>query len=390
MSVISSRTTLSVIGVLLMSVGAPRAADGPAKFETQEIRKDFGVGYAVSLADVNADRRPDIVAINGTQLVWFENPSWQMHVVLDGQTPKDNVTIAPHDIDGDGLMDVALGAAWNPRDTQGGGTLHWVNQQPGGKPWTLHDIGSEPTLHRIRWARLDEGKPALVVTPLHGRGTSPPNWEGQGARLLLFRIPARPASEPWPMEVVDDTLHIFHNFIAVDFDGTGGDELITASREGLQLFRRGADGKWSKTRIGDGAPGEVRMGRVGGRRMLATVEPWHGTSIAIYAEPESAPDRTLWKRTVIEDAIAGGHALGWADFDGDGDEELAAGWREGNFGVALYEVTRDGTLGSKSMIDSGGMATEDLAVGDLDGDGRPDIVASGRKTSNVRIYWNRR
>jgi hypothetical protein len=38
------------------------------------------------------------------------------------------------------------------------------------------------------------------------------------------------------------------------------------------------------------------------------------------------------------------------------------------------------------MIDAGGMAAEDLTVADLDADGRPDIVASGRRTANVRIY----
>ena len=27
---------------------------------------------------------------------------------------------------------------------------------------------------------------------------------------------------------------------------------------------------------------------------------------------------------------------------------------------------------------------------DLDGDGRPDIIAGGRSTHNVKIYWNRR
>ena len=27
-------------------------------------------------------------------------------------------------------------------------------------------------------------------------------------------------------------------------------------------------------------------------------------------------------------------------------------------------------------------------VGDFNGDGRPDIVASGRATRNIKIYWN--
>ena len=36
----------------------------------------------------------------------------------------------------------------------------------------------------------------------------------------------------------------------------------------------------------------------------------------------------------------------------------------------------------------GGIACEDLTVADLNADGRPDIIAAGRQTGNVRIYWN--
>lgn len=359
-------------------------------FRTQQIRGDFGVGYAVVSGDVNGDGKLDVLAINGTQLVWFENPSWTMHVILDGVTPKDNVTLAPHDIDGDGRLDVALGAGWNPRDTQGGGTLHWVRQHAPGEPWTLHDITSEPTLHRIRWANVDgSGTPALIVTPLHGRGTEPPEWNGQGARLLVLRPPSDPVKEPWPIEVASDAFHIFHNFLPLDLNGDGRDELLTASREGVQVLSRSASGTWSAKRIGDGAPGEIKVGRVGGRRQLATVEPWHGTSFVVYTEPADGSLDRLWTRTVIDDqGIAGGHAVAWADVDGDGDDELIAGWRDGAFGIAIYDISADGTRVSKTMLDEGGMATEDITVADLDGDSRPDIIASGRKTANVRIYWN--
>ena len=100
--------------------GPPSASPPAFRFETQEIRDNFGVGYAVTVADVNKDGKPDVLAISGTQLVWFENPSWQARVVLDGQTPKDNVALAPHDIDRDGRLDVALGATWKPTDTNAG------------------------------------------------------------------------------------------------------------------------------------------------------------------------------------------------------------------------------------------------------------------------------
>jgi hypothetical protein len=38
------------------------------------------------------------------------------------------------------------------------------------------------------------------------------------------------------------------------------------------------------------------------------------------------------------------------------------------------------------MIDDG-VAVEDVATADLDGDGRTEIIAGGRATANLRIYW---
>jgi hypothetical protein len=185
------------------------------------------------------------------------------------------------------------------------------------------------------------------------------------------------------MEVADDSLHIAHNFLPTNLDADPQDELLVASREGISLLKRDQGGKWARTLIGEGTPGEIKMGRVGGRRLLATIEPWHGKSVVIYGEQPG-----MWQRTVIEADLTGGHALGWGDFDGDGNDELAVGWRDGKPGLAVYTVTRDGALKSRQMIDEGGMATEDLAVSDLIGDKRPDIVASGRATRIVKIFFN--
>jgi hypothetical protein len=384
---IAAAAALSAAPARPQAPAAGADAKAPFQFRAEQIAGDFGIGYAVTTGDVNNDKRTDVVAINATDLVWFEAPSWQKHVILTGATPRDNVCLALEDIDRDGRLDVALGASWQPTNTSSGGTLHWVKQPTAGGEWQLHNIAEEPTLHRIRWADVDGDKRReLVVAPLHGRGTKGPDWQGQGARILVFRPPANPAADSWPVDVADDTMHIVHNLLPVNLDADASDEILTASREGVSVLERagtGAAAKWSRRVIGEGAPGEIKLGTVGGRRMLATVEPWHGKSVVVYAEQPG-----MWARSVIDSEITGGHALGWADFDGDGSDELVAGWRDQKPGVAVYAVNRDGTLKARTMVDEGGMATEDLVIADLNGDKLPDIVASGRATRNVKIYWN--
>ena len=366
----------------VLGLTAPRAQPSGVAFSVVDIQKDWGVVYAVRLADVNADGRLDILAINPTEMAWFENPSWQRHTIVQAAVPRDHVTLAPHDVDGDGRVEIALGAGWNPRNTTSGGTLHLATRTtPDGRaPWTVAPLGEEPTLHRINWARIGGG-PALVVTALHGRGTSPPAWDGQGARTFLLRPPPG-GRGAWAAEQVDDTRHILHNFLVADFDGVPGDEIVTASREGLTLMTRGAGGAWSHRVLAVGAPGEVALGRVGGRRAFATVEPWHGTSVVSYVERDGA-----WTRAVVDDTVTGGHAIGWADFDGDGDDELVAGWRDKSVAIVRYVIGVDGKPRERQVVDTA-VAVEDLVVGDLNADGKPDIVAGGRSTGNIRLYLN--
>jgi hypothetical protein len=108
----------------------------------------------------------------------------------------------------------------------------------------------------------------------------------------------------------------------------------------------------------------------------------------------------VWNRIVVDSRLRWGHAVWAADLDGDGVEELIVGVRHDasrgdDFtdprGVRVYR-SRDaaGKTWERLPVDAGGVAVEDLTVADLDGDGRPDIIAVGRQTGNVRIYWNQK
>jgi len=57
--------------------------------------------------------------------------------------------------------------------------------------------------------------------------------------------------------------------------------------------------------------------------------------------------------------------------------------------VKLFYPTNEQRTEWKSLlIDDNQMATEDIRVADLNGDGKPDIVAAGRATHNLKIYFN--
>lgn len=402
-------TPAAAVTLLFLATHATHAGNGPAfpRFRVQEIETGFTVGYGVVVADVDGDGKKDIVVVDSKRVVWYQNPSWKRRTMIEGQTQPDNVCIDAADIDGDGKVDFALGAGWNPGNTKGGGTLQWLKR---GKtlddPWTIHPIDSEPTVHRIRFADIDgNGKPALLVVPLFGRGSSAAkNWMDAPLRVLAYRIPNDPVRDRWTAETIDQSLHVSHNFWPIPAKKKGV-EILTASYEGVNLLRREGD-KWSKRRLGKGnqenpqgkrGASEIKLGKLkSGKKFIATIEPWHGNQVVVYTEPDDVTQ--LWQRHVIDDQLRWGHAVWCADLDGDGNDELVIGVRDDpdkgdpfkeRRGVRLYKTLDErGSKWARHILDNGGMACEDLAVADFDGDGRIDVIAVGRQTHNARIYWN--
>ncbi len=384
------------------------AADPPEpRFRAITIDDKVQIGYGLAIADVDGDGKPDIILADKKQIVWYKNPGgnladaapWQKYVIAENLTVHDDVCVAAQDIDGDGKCEIAVGAEWDPGDTEHSGAVFYL-VPPADRThrWEPVKLPDEPTVHRMRWLRLEDGKWVLVMVPLHGRGNK--NGEGAGVHVIAYHPPAGDPHGEWKTDVIDSAMHMTHNFTREE-KGTG---FLLAGKEGLAEIQHSAAG-WKETPLPfvpetAGAPfkgiGEIRIGHAPAL-FLAAVEPMHGNVLVCYSGSDAiGADTHGWTRHVLTDQLIEGHALACGDMLGLGSDQVVVGWR-GNpqnpkpVGIHLW-TPLDLAAGKwrDSAVDDGGIACEDLQVADLNGDGKLDIVGAGRASHNLKLYVNER
>ncbi|WP_251143931.1 FG-GAP repeat protein, partial [Streptomyces sp. McG5] len=146
-----------------------------------------------------------------------------------------------------------------------------------------------------------------------------------------------------------------------DFDGDGYDDLIT------------------------GAPGED----IGDDQNT-------GTAVILWGSPSG-----LVGGTTLKDPRPGSHdgfgaPVVTGDFDGDGRTDIVVGAAYGYASVDVFlgGVTRDGTPGSHHVVTPPlhgrfGLGARSLGAGDLDGDGKDDLLVDGYAADDARpaTFW---
>jgi hypothetical protein len=364
-------------------------------------------GYQVAVADLNGDGRPDVVALSteGNRVDWYENPTWKRRAVTAIDRPID---LAMNDVDGDGLPEIALASGFYFAESVRGGEIQWLKANGGlDASWTIHRIGRNPVTHRLRFADVDgDGRKELIHAPIFGPGSEGAR-SPKPARLTLFRPPRDFSEKNWEEETIDESLTVLHGLWTGKLDRSGRDQVLTASYEGVFRFHYEGvhpSGRWRKKFLFPGsAPKEPNPGANrgsseivpvrlhGGQWLLATIEPWHGNQVVVYAPSTSqtSPFPETWQRHVLDEGLVEGHVLTAADFDGDGDDELVAGWRGGKGGLTLYDRVEGKTVRFTSLSVDRGIAAEGAAVVDLNGDGRLDLVVVAGRTKDLVWYENR-
>jgi FG-GAP-like repeat len=392
------RTFLALIAAVVLtgrptalpSGAPPQSGDSSAAgFTAHTIDTGLSGGYQAVVADLNRDGKPDIIALASDlkELRWYENPGWEKHILVTGVNQPINA--AAYDVDGDGIPEIALAHEFSDVYAQSLGIVSILTHQgdPTG-PWSIKEIDRVPTSHRLRFADIEgTGKKVLVNFPLIGSKAIAPDYRDH-VSLLMYR------PGEWKREVSTDAEEgVVHGLLPTVWDGGKRESLLSASFRGVYALQF-AKGQWKRTLVVKGDPADwpksgssdVIVGYLGRERFLATIEPWHGNKVVIYRR-----DKDTWKRHVIDETITDGHAIVAGDFDGNGQDELVVGERQGKRSVYLYRVTnaKEDTW-SKQPLDDGGMAAAGCAVADLNADKRPDVVCIGTATANLKWYENRR
>ena len=377
-------------------------------FKIQVVDNQISIGYGLAIGDVDGDKKPDILLADQKEFVWYRNPgtrtgSWTRYVMARNLTQQDNVCIAARDLDGDGRVEVAVGAGWSPAETsdstKSGAVFYLARPADPTQLWEPIRLPHEVTTHRMRWAKIGKNSYQLIVAPLHGRYNK--NGEGRGVRIWGYEFPKDPRG-PWKQHLIDSTMHMTHNFEVWEMPFLSTTGLIIGGKEGTKVF--GWENKrWQHASTKDDyfnreGVGEIRLFDEG----LAAVMPMHGNQLkvvsALHEDDLIAPvieedtDSTFSPIKTLTTNLNQGHALVCGDFLNMERDQIVVGWRNPNadkkVGLRMFVPQPNGSWKEQLLDESVMMACEDIQAADLDGDGDLDLIASGRATLNVLIYWN--
>jgi len=343
-------------------------ADHVLKFRHEVIDPDPpGSHHDITLiADLNGNGRNDVI-IGGKEgpvnLFWYENPgstsgaTWTRHDMASASNLEAGGVVL--DITGNGRPDVVAGQQLRGRE------LYWFECPPDPRnPWPVHVIEDRfEKYHDQAVGDVDgDGKPEIVVL------------SQKSGVLVYYDVPADPRVSPWPREcchVIAEGIGSVEGLAIVDIDGDGRTEVIA----GPNIYRPGQS-PGEAWRVQSFAPDFVKT------RVVTADLDGDGRLEIVLCEGESHPGRLAWcappdwAPRVLRDDLFHPHSIAIADFNGNGlpDIFIAEMGLGRNPDPRMFIYLNRGAGRFDEVLFQRGIPTHEAKVGDLAGNGRPDIV----------------
>ena len=247
------------------------------------------------------------------------------HVVIDpAPAGSENDILLIADVNGDGFSDIIVGGKFAPGPGRQPATGNLVWYE--WPTWQRHTIGcGELEAGGVAWDLTGTGRPDIIAGE---------QWSG---RHLFWWENPDDASQPWTRRIITDRFLKYHDQAIGDVDGDGESELVVLSQRARKM-------------VYFDIPADPR------------IEPWPDANCHV-----------IHDNVEVEGACV-------ADVDGDGVCEIVAG-------ANIFKPTGDPRQPwqRRVLIEEFGQAR--VALADLTGSGRLDIVLAEGESDPGRLVW---
>jgi hypothetical protein len=402
--------------------------DGGA-WQKQDISPSWGPDTRTIIADLNADGKNDIVLTRSEsrgRLAWFENPSWTEHAVASSSFYGTH-SLEVADFDNDGALDIflaeihrswlkqvlifrnrgradswervtlAMTGSHNARvgDIDGDGDIDIVGKNYAGATRRV-DFWQNYTVERQsqpKWEYIavDQSRPSSQYGKM-GLVFTDANHDGNTdivAGSYLYTNPGGDLHGAWQRNELPNDIDVYFD---ADVDGDDQADLIGISGTTLTWIESNRlDAGWQTY-----PAGPVPEGRTQGyiqAQIVAGGKPelvfTRANNLFYVVIPTAEPEQGEWPMVQVswentEEGVAA------SDIDGDGDLDLAAHSTDGHYTLWFENPGDSSGNWAKQRVARSRHWLDRIALADINGDGRPDMVATQEtqdRSFNAQIFW---
>ncbi len=388
---------------MLLTSSAVAAPPTSIRFSEHLIADKYAYAYGIAAADFDRDGDLDLTSADYTphnKLYLFENDgggSFQRHIIQQDD-PERLERHQVGDVDGDGDLDVVI--VKNLR-----GHLLWFenNGTPtNGKLWRRHVITTDlPGAYDVALADFDQDGDLDVAAS---------SWV-LGNQFAWFENNGSPGSHHWQKHIIELNVAETRTMRVADFDGDGDPDLLGTGRIARHVIwyenhRVANSVSWKKHLIDDrslcpahGNPadmdgdGDLDVVMALGFYYYPTGDDPNAShrqadNQVVWYENSGRPAGSMWKKHVIGPDFDDAFEAIAADLDGDGDVDVAAtSWRTPGRVVWFENHGDPRGAWTRHLLKDNWRSANQVIIADLNGDGRPDIVACSERGSLELRWW---